>query len=676
MFIKKIKGTYGIFRDEEISFKNGLNIIKRDNEWGKTTLISLIKVMFYGVNTSKRDKKDFLSEKTKYTSDVNFSGEMFVDYEGREVLVNRSQGARSMTFDAYFTENNQKTPFTSKDFGKNMLGVSEDAYANSALIEADNRLITKNSDLLDLILAMSTTGDTSKSFDKAMKTLKSKKQILAKSSGTLNENTELLQTVEGQLFLTTQTEQELKSLLETKTNVQDLLAKKRESYEAKYREVSLSKLEMVERANIIKIQSEQILEGLKPDFFEKDVILATKNAVELFEQTEQLEYDLRIEVNRLEQKSAQDIEQINIDRQAEIKENSKVELKKIPFAIAIIFGLSTFFTIFTNLDLGVYSQYSTYILGAITLLALIISFSSNKDHGDVHLKYDEKILKLERELEDLKKKHADIASKIEKAFQNMTEHAKNIGLFHAKSKEDVRKRINFTLDINERYLKALDFEKNTHEDTNIYNMDKVQAFEKELEILRRDLNECERTFNEISSEIMKNQLKLDGIAPKNQLLHKKEQISKQIDAINYQISSLDIAIETLDLANENLTSRLSPEISKIASHYFAILTENRYSSVVLQSDFEAFCKNPDNYSLLSKLKLSTGTREQLYFSLRLAICDVLLDTHCPIILDDPFAFYDDQRMAKALDLLRQIAQNRQIILFTCHSREEKYLENI
>jgi uncharacterized protein YhaN len=60
---------------------------------------------------------------------------------------------------------------------------------------------------------------------------------------------------------------------------------------------------------------------------------------------------------------------------------------------------------------------------------------------------------------------------------------------------------------------------------------------------------------------------------------------------------------------------------------------------------------------------------------RLAICQLVLppEKHVPLILDDVFASFDDQRLAAALEWLLQESQNRQILLFTCHDRERTYL---
>ena len=69
--------------------------------------------------------------------------------------------------------------------------------------------------------------------------------------------------------------------------------------------------------------------------------------------------------------------------------------------------------------------------------------------------------------------------------------------------------------------------------------------------------------------------------------------------------------------------------------------------------------------------LSAGALDQLYLAVRLAICDLVLppEKSVPIVLDDALASFDDARCAAALRYLKEAAKERQILLFTCHSRE-------
>ena len=76
----------------------------------------------------------------------------------------------------------------------------------------------------------------------------------------------------------------------------------------------------------------------------------------------------------------------------------------------------------------------------------------------------------------------------------------------------------------------------------------------------------------------------------------------------------------------------------------------------------------------SALYLSRGTADQLYLAVRLAACRLVLlgEEPCPLVLDDALANFDDERMALALDCLSQLGKERQILLFTCHSREKAW----
>jgi uncharacterized protein YhaN len=73
-------------------------------------------------------------------------------------------------------------------------------------------------------------------------------------------------------------------------------------------------------------------------------------------------------------------------------------------------------------------------------------------------------------------------------------------------------------------------------------------------------------------------------------------------------------------------------------------------------------------------RLSAGTIDQVYFALRLAVADLLLgNDEVPLLLDDSFALYDETRV-KAV--LQKIAKRQQIILFTCHKREQSLLKEL
>ena len=77
-------------------------------------------------------------------------------------------------------------------------------------------------------------------------------------------------------------------------------------------------------------------------------------------------------------------------------------------------------------------------------------------------------------------------------------------------------------------------------------------------------------------------------------------------------------------------------------------------------------------TLHSALWRSEGTIDQLYLALRLAVAEELTPD-APLVLDDALVRFDDQRLAKALAVLAEEADSKQVVLFTCQSREKDIL---
>ena len=145
---------------------------------------------------------------------------------------------------------------------------------------------------------------------------------------------------------------------------------------------------------------------------------------------------------------------------------------------------------------------------------------------------------------------------------------------------------------------------------------------------------------------------------------------------NTRYAALTLAVETLSQANADLQARFSPEVSRLAGEYMAELTGGRYEKLYFDKGFDAGAKEAASPEMRRVIALSDGTGDEIYLSLRLALCQLILggDDPCPIVLDDALANFDDDRCRKALELLRRLAEKRQIILFTCHSREADMLE--
>lgn len=94
------------------------------------------------------------------------------------------------------------------------------------------------------------------------------------------------------------------------------------------------------------------------------------------------------------------------------------------------------------------------------------------------------------------------------------------------------------------------------------------------------------------------------------------------------------------------------------------------------NDEEGIIVELQNGNYISASRLSIGTIDQLYLSLRFAMLEEICEERIPIILDEAFAYYDDERLKNILEYIIKEYSDRQILIFTCTKREEEILKNI
>ena len=79
--------------------------------------------------------------------------------------------------------------------------------------------------------------------------------------------------------------------------------------------------------------------------------------------------------------------------------------------------------------------------------------------------------------------------------------------------------------------------------------------------------------------------------------------------------------------------------------------------------------------LIPMNQMSSSTIDQIYLALRLATAKLMSKGSLPLFLDDSFVNYDNSRLRTVLDYLYK-SYRSQIIIFTCHTREEQTLRSI
>jgi DNA repair exonuclease SbcCD ATPase subunit len=131
--------------------------------------------------------------------------------------------------------------------------------------------------------------------------------------------------------------------------------------------------------------------------------------------------------------------------------------------------------------------------------------------------------------------------------------------------------------------------------------------------------------------------------------------------------ALGIAHETIEKLSRQQQEVLAPQLNAAVEQRFLRLCGRRYEEVKIDTDFQIWVREGENGELRSAEHLSRGTQDQLYFSMRFGILDLVSNENetCPCLLDEPFAAYDRIRMAEAFEVLAEETKRRQLFLFTC-----------
>ena len=106
------------------------------------------------------------------------------------------------------------------------------------------------------------------------------------------------------------------------------------------------------------------------------------------------------------------------------------------------------------------------------------------------------------------------------------------------------------------------------------------------------------------------------------------------------------------------------------------ITGGRYDSLWIDEQLHIYVNAKEGFFPLEQA--STGTIDQLYLALRLSMALLLQRENrdlLPLLFDDSFAMYDEKRLVASIGYLKK-AYPAQILLFTCHHREEKILKEL
>lgn len=258
------------------------------------------------------------------------------------------------------------------------------------------------------------------------------------------------------------------------------------------------------------------------------------------------------------------------------------------------------------------------------------------------------------------------------------------------------------------------------------HMDELLRAEEELETQRTTLAEVSAELQNLSNderrydvELQKQNEKQTELEGKLQHLanvkNRAEMLKRTLDendAISTEIDAINLAAETMTELQSSIQSSFGHYLNKEAGELITGITGGVYDSMWIDQNLDIFMNTPGKIVPIEDV--SSGTMDQIYLALRLAAARLIqgdtgaatstggagqagaaaeastgaagtqtstadgsagaAEARLPLIFDDSFAMYDEQRLASALRYITEI-HHGQILLFTCHTREQRILEN-
>ena len=634
MIIRHMQGTFGTLDGEQLRLDTGLNIIYAPNESGKSTWCAFLRAMLYGIDTSQRARAGFVPDKQKYApwSGKPMAGELELEQGGKCITIRRwteAPNAPLRGFSAVYTGTDIPVPgLTAADAGEQLTGVSAEVFARTAFIGQGGLVVTGTPELEKRISAIVTSGEEASSYTEADAQLRAwLRRRRSGQHGALPELEGRITTVEEQLHRLERNAQEQAAcaaeIAQTDAELQTV-TEQMNAARQRQRRAALSSMGE-EKSNLRTL--EQTLEQARRD------AAARRTALE------QTHFGVQTpdEAGETAERDAQ---------RAEALAGTAEHGGKPYFWIAALVLAALCAVLGYLVAQPLY--YAAIALAVLAVVLLIVARSGKK-------RAQQASAALGKLLRSYGAQDADgiyYQAEVHRAAYRACAAAMQAEQQAAAALEDAREH---QCETHERLLQSLDFESGTGEAAALYQ------------------RKC--ALESVRTRLRTQQAQLTGaalaIGDPMELKSEHAQLLEQRDALERQYAAIALAIETLGRADSELQSRFSPQLAQKAADYMDYLTDGRYDELVLARDLSAKARSADDPTPRDTAYLSAGTADLLYLSVRLALCELTCpaDDPCPLVLDDTLVNFDDARAKRAMALFHEIAQHRQVILFTCHERD-------
>ena len=659
MKIKNIKiNNYGNLENKEINLENKINIIYGKNESGKSTLLNYIKNIFYGISKNKNGKNISDYEKYKPWGKEDFSGKIKYELDdGEEFEIFRDFNKKNpKIFNQDFDDISKEFNIVKKDgvqFFYDQTNVDESMFTSTVVAMQEEVKLDKQeqSILVQKLANLAGTGDDNLSYKKIIDKL-NKMQL--EEIGSDRSQGRPINVIRDRMKNIELVLKELQSYQKDKRTNDEI----KSNYTGKISKLE-QELELLKKVNIILLykQNEEEKINIKNKY---------KN-----EKNKKIE-ELNLEKNNLIKKINENnlnfnnkkIKKNNFNENKEKKlnkklkgKNNKVKNKKIKKYILILFFIliiNILIFIFNNnfLHNNIINIFNFLIIPIYLIIILFIE--KNKKA---------KIIKNKKiENEKINNEINLINKQIELLEEEKNKEEKEI----EKDQNDIDNKIE--IDIG-----ALKQEFKNKLDVNYY-LDKIENSNINILIneLQEDLNKNKLNLQSLKIEEKNISDKLENMV---NLKDEYDELEEEMQELEKRNNAINLTKEFLTKAYVNMKNNITPKFTENLSNNISNISNGKYTKVKINDDKGLIVENKYGEYIPAEL-LSIGTIDQLYLSLRLSMIDDLSNEKMPVILDEAFAYYDDERLENILKFLNNNLKEHQVIIFTCTKREQEILSKL
>lgn len=632
---------FGKFQDEKIELQNGINLLYGTNEAGKSTIHTFIKGMLFGIDKQRgRTSFDVYTRYKPWDTPTLYDGELEITVEEVPYLIKRNLYKEEKSVQIINIDTGREVPYKEQRGGCFIEGLTESNYSNTVFVAQQQ--VATNKELAfrinDYITNMSTTKSSEINVNQAIKELQArKKEIeLRQTKQQIKELNIELHQIQTTDFMLKELERQIVGF---DKEIQTLnLEKENSKIEGGY----LQKLQILDsyiKEYDIIVEKYQSLRDCRDYYYQVMQHIKAWDSVKVKQDN-----PLPMENSPPNQ----------MDPRHKPKSYKgyllSVCLLVISFLICILLPLK-------GLDKG-FIMVATAILSISILLVQLIVNNKKK------IPIEERLA--EQPLTDQEKLH------VNQSIEEYHEISKRLLTRMQAQEEDILMYANKVVAMNEvnsetmkvmhQEIDKLASQLNKQKDV----IQQKQAREKEV---IRLIETASAKKEKLRWEFSRLEESIADYAKKRAL---RDELMERRKKEDVEVTAIDISIQTIqDLAaaiHDDFGEKLNRSISEISTAftlgncYDVKVDEKLNMKIVKGSDFV-----PMEY-------LSTGTVEQLYLALRLVAADLLLkDKEMPLILDDAFVYYDDDRLEETICELAA-RTSRQILIFTCHNRERQALD--